>query len=96
MSLWRSAVCVSLGVGLITLYRDHFNGQGPVSTFLTRNAFGVYLFHPPILIAITVALREFPAENLVKFGIASVAAIAGSFLFVGYVVRRTPVVRAVL
>ncbi len=96
MALWRSAVCVSLGLGLVTLYRDHFNRQGPVARFLTRNAFGVYLFHPPILIAITLALQGWPAESLVKFALASAAAVVASFGFVGFVARRTPLIRAVL
>jgi hypothetical protein len=96
MDLWRSAMCLSLCIGLITLYRDHFNKQGRIARFLTRNAFGVYVFHPPILIAITVALTEWPVENLLKFLIASVAAVVTTFLFVGLVARRTPLLRAIL
>lgn len=96
MDLWRSCTCTALGIGLVTLYRDHFDRQNRLAKFLTANAFGVYVFHPPILIAITEALRAVPADTLVKFAIASAAALAATFLFVGFVARRTPLIRRVL
>ena len=96
MDLWRSVTCLALSVGLTTLYRDHFDRQDRLARFLTANAFGVYLFHPPILIAITRVLHDVPADNLVKFALAGTGAVAATFLFVGLVVRRTPVLRAVL
>ncbi|SJZ89187.1 Acyltransferase family protein [Enhydrobacter aerosaccus] len=93
---WRSFTCLTLSLGLIILYRDCFNAQGPVSRFLTRNAFGVYVLHAPILIAITRLLHILPASIGVKFALASICGVAISFLFVGLVARRMPGLRAVL
>ena len=96
LDLWRSATCVSLSLGLVTLYRDIFDEQGPVTRFLGRNAFGVYVFHPPILIAVTLALRGWPLVPQWKFLIASILGVVASFLAVGFMVRRVPGLRAVL
>ncbi len=96
MDLWRSFTCLSLSLGLVTLYRDRFDGQGPVARFLTRNAFGVYVFHAPILIVVTRVLHDWPADIAAKFMVASVGAIAASFLFVGFVARRTPGLRGIV
>jgi peptidoglycan/LPS O-acetylase OafA/YrhL len=96
IDVWRSFTCVSLSLGLVTLYRDYLNGQGPVARFLTRNAFGVYVFHPPILIAVTRLLHDWPFGVAGRFLLASVLGIAGSFLFVGLVARRLPWVRAIV
>ena len=96
MDLWRSCTCVCLTLGLLTLYRDHFNTQGPVARFLTRNAFGVYVFHPPILIATTRALHDWPVDLSIKFAVACIVAVAATFLFVGFVARRMPGVRAII
>jgi surface polysaccharide O-acyltransferase-like enzyme len=96
MDVWRSFTCLSLTLGLITLYRDRFNRTGPITRFLTRNAFGVYVFHAPILIAITVALHGWPVETGIKFALASLLGIACSFAFVGLIARRTPVLRTIL
>ena len=96
MAIWRSFTCLSLSLGLVTLYRDHFDGQGPVTGFLTRSAFGVYVFHAPILIAITRVLHDWPADVAVKFFTASMVGIAATFLFVGLIARRTPGLRAIV
>jgi peptidoglycan/LPS O-acetylase OafA/YrhL len=96
MDLWRSVTCLTLSLGLITLYRDHVNGHGPVARFLTRNAFGVYVFHAPILILTTQVLRHWPLLLALKFALASIIAIVVTFLFVGLVARRVPLLRAIV
>lgn len=96
MDIWRAGMCLSLTLGLVTLYRDRFAGQGTASRFLTRNAFGVYIFHAPILIAVTQALRQWPADAAVKFLIASLVGVVLTFLFVGVVARHTPGLRAII
>jgi hypothetical protein len=96
MDLWRSSTCLSLSLGLITLYRDCFGGHGRVARFLTRNAFGVYVFHPPVLIAITRVLRWWPADAAAKFFLASLLGVTATFLLVGLAARRVPGLRAIL
>jgi peptidoglycan/LPS O-acetylase OafA/YrhL len=96
MDVWRSVTCLCLSLGLITLYRDVFNRQGPVTRFLARSSFGVYMFHPPILIAITMALTAWPLDVVTKFFVAAVLAVVVSFLFVGFVAKRTPGLRAII
>jgi surface polysaccharide O-acyltransferase-like enzyme len=96
IDLWRSVTCLTLSLGLITLYRDHVNGHGPVARFLTRNAFGVYVFHAPILILTTEVLRHWPLLLAVKFALASIVGIVATFLFVGIVARRVPLLRAIV
>jgi glucans biosynthesis protein C len=96
MDAWRSFTCLALSLGLIVLYRDRFDGQGPIARFLTRNAFGVYVLHAPILVAITRLLYFLPASIGVKFALASLGGILASFLIVGFVAQRTPGLRAAL
>ncbi len=96
MDAWRSFTCLALSLGAIVLYRDRFDSQGRVARFLTRNAFGVYVLHAPILVAITRLLHLLPASIGVKFALASLGGILASFLIVGFVAQRTPGLRAVL
>lgn len=96
MDAWRSFTCLALSLGAIVLYRDRFDSQGRVARFLTRNAFGVYVLHAPILVAITRLLHFLPASIGVKFALASLGGILASFLIVGFVAQRTPGLRAVL
>lgn len=96
MDIWRSGTCVTVSLGLITLYRDHCNATGQLTNFLTRNAFGVYVFHPPILVLITRLLHATPTDVALKFALASLLAIVASFLFVGLIARHVPGLRALV
>jgi glucans biosynthesis protein C len=94
--MWEAFVCVAVSLGLVVLYRDHFNWQGRVSQFLSDNAFAVFVFHPPVLIAVTRLMHDLPASPGLKFLAATVLGATGSFLLAAFVVRRIPLLRAVL
>lgn len=52
-AVWESFFCIGICLGLLVIYREKYNTQGPVSRFLSKNYFGVYVFHPPIMVGIT-------------------------------------------
>ncbi len=95
-SLWESYFCVGTCLGLIVLFRDKFNSDGRIARFLSDNAFAVYVFHPPLLIAVTMALHPLAAPPIVRFAVASVLAIGVSFLAGEFVFRRVPLLKKVL
>jgi glucan biosynthesis protein C len=95
-SLWESVVCASVGVGLIVLYREKFNTHGTVARVLTDNAFAIYVLHPPVLIAISHALRPFAAPPLVTFVVLTVLAFGGTLALSALVVRRIPGLKTIL
>jgi glucan biosynthesis protein C len=96
-SLWESFVCVSVSLGLIGLYRRRLNHGGPLFAFLSANAFAVYVFHPPILIAVTRLLALWGGgPALAKFALAWGGGTLLSFLFAVFIARRIPGVRMIL
>ncbi|HPE62832.1 MAG TPA: hypothetical protein PLQ49_01840 [Methanothrix sp.] len=54
-ALWESVFCL----GLVVLIRERFNSGGRVARFMYDNGYSVYVFHPPILILVTLALWGF-------------------------------------
>ena len=94
--IWEAFVCVAVSLGLVVVYRDHFNRQGRLSQFLSDNAFAVFVFHPPILIAVTRLLHDLPASPWLKFLAATALGTITSFLFAALVARRIPFLRVVL
>jgi len=92
---WESFFCVGVCLGLIVLFRDRFNAQGRLVQFLSDNAFAVYVFHPPVLIAASLALRGFQAPPVAKFAIVSAAATVITFSLAA-ALRRVPVLNRVL
>jgi peptidoglycan/LPS O-acetylase OafA/YrhL len=87
---------VGICLGLIVLFRDKFNRQGKIARWLSDNAFSVYVFHPPLLIAVTLALRSFDAPKLIKFFFATVLGVAVTYLASSLVLRRVPVLKRIL
>ncbi len=96
MDFWRSVTCASLSLGLMVLYRDLFNYQGPVTRFLSRNAFGVYVLHAPVLVSVTRVMHDWTIAPQWKFLLASLVGVVASFLVVGLLARRVPGLRAIL
>jgi len=95
LSGWESFFCVGVCLGLIVLFRDRFNTQGRLVRFLSDNAFAVYVFHPPVVIAASLALRGFHAPPVAKFAIVSAAATVITFGLAA-ALRRVPVLNRVL
>jgi hypothetical protein len=67
LSFWESFFCLGTCLGLLVLYREKCNRQGAFARWLSDNCFSVYLFHTPILIAVTLALHGWDAAKPVKF-----------------------------
>lgn len=95
-SFWESFFCVGIGLGLIVLFRERFNWQGDFERFMSANYFSVYVFHAPILILVTLALRDLHWHPLLKFVIASSIAVPLCFLTSHLVLRRIPLLKNVL
>ena len=81
---------------LITVYRSSFNQQGPAARFLAENAFAVYLFHPPILIACAILLHGVAAPGPLQAVLLTLISAAAAFSSCDIVFRRIPYLREVL
>ena len=94
--MWESIVCVGVSLGLIALFRRFLNKQGAFAKLLSDNAFAVYLFHPPVLIASAMLLHPVALAAIPKaLSLTLVAAIA-TFSLSAILFRRLPLLRQVL
>jgi surface polysaccharide O-acyltransferase-like enzyme len=88
--LWEALVCVGMGLLMLAIYRRSFNEQGPFARFLSDNAFGVYLIHPPILIACALVLHPLAWPAVAKAALLTALAAIGSFAASAFVLRKSP------
>jgi surface polysaccharide O-acyltransferase-like enzyme len=95
-STWEAFVCLGMSVGLLALYRRTLDHQSAWAKYLSENAFAVYLFHPPVLIAIALALHGLSAPALVKDFLLSLSACLATFALSGLILRRVPLLRKIL
>jgi len=93
---YREAVlCVGICIGLLALFRAFFNRTGPVMKFLADNAYGTYIVHLPVVVALQYAFDPVKAGPLALFVIVSLLSIPCSFL-ISFLIRLVPGVRRVL
>jgi len=94
-ALWDSTFAVGICLGLITLFRHFFNGQGKFGRFLSQHGYSVYIIHIPIVVLLAFALRGIDLGSILKFGLASVIMVPTCFA-VAYIVRKIPLASRVL
>ena len=88
-SLWESFFCVGICLGLTVWFREKFNYQHRLNKFLSDNAFGVYVFHAPVLVLISMWLREIAIYPFFKYFIVAVITIPLCFL-ISHFTRKIP------
>jgi len=94
--LWESLTCVGVSLGLIALYRRFFDWQGAIARWMSANAFGVYLIHPPILIGIALLLHGVEFAPPAKAAILTALTALATFLVAAPLLRRAPLLRAIV
>jgi glucan biosynthesis protein C len=88
-AVWESFFCIGICLGLLVIYREKYNTQGPVSRFLSKNYFGVYVFHPPIMVGITLIFSDWLAYPLLKAIVMAAIVLPVSFGS-SFLIRRVP------
>ena len=91
----ESFIAAGLLVGLCTLFRERFNTTTPFWQVLGTDAYGAYLVHVPIVVALQYATSGMPAGPVPKFLLVTLLGIPLSFL-VSHYLRKMPGVERVL
>jgi peptidoglycan/LPS O-acetylase OafA/YrhL len=95
LASWEQLTGTCLALGSMAFCSAYLNRPSGVSTWLSDRSFGVYLFHPVVLVAFTLALRPVSVDPFVKVSLLTALGLAGSFL-VADVARRLPGIRSFL
>ena len=94
-SIWEELVCFGMCIGLLVLFRQVANSQGPFRKMLAANQYSAYFWHSLLIVAIQKGFLALPLTPLVKF--VAVTAIGVPIVFLwSWLVRNIRAVRAVL
>ena len=94
-AIWEQLVGFSMIIGLFGLFKKRFNAQGKLAQKLSESAYGVYVFHTPIIIGISAIFLKLDINQLLKFVILAPLALFSCFL-VSLLVKQIPGVKKVL
>jgi surface polysaccharide O-acyltransferase-like enzyme len=94
-SVWEEFMCIAMIVTLLVWFRRRFTEQGPITQAMSGAAYATYVFHPPVIVFLAVALREINLDMALKYIMVVPFAVGLSFL-TGYIVKKLPVARNIL
>ena len=86
-------VCIMVALTGISMYK--WNKPSKFLTTLSRIAVAVYIFHPLILIGLSLLLSTWMVSPIVKLAIVAPCAVVGSFLL-AWVIVKIPGVNKVI
>jgi peptidoglycan/LPS O-acetylase OafA/YrhL len=95
LALWEQLTGVGCSIGLLALFSRCMNRDNSVLQWLSDRAFGVYVLHPPILVALTMAYRSLPHDPILLSALLTVTGLAAAFA-ASEVAHRIPGLRAIL
>lgn len=95
-SLWETFTAVAVDFALIVLFRERFNKQGKFTKALSASAFAVYVFHTPIIVAITVLFKSVQWLPGLKFFTMVAVCLPICFAVAHYVIMRIPGLKKVM
>lgn len=94
-ALWEPFVAWGVILALLHRCERRFRELGPVGRRLARRAFAIYVIHPPVVVAVTLAWRGNTAPALLKFALSGSVACVLCYLLAGLLLQM-PGVRRVL
>jgi len=91
-SLWEQITGVMICAALLCIAKFKWNNDTPLLKKMSADAFGVYVFHPLVLIVFAVLLKDWGVDPALKLLVLAPCGVIGAFLFSG-LLRKIPGVK---
>ncbi len=95
LAVWEQFAGLGISLGLLAWFHRRCNFAGPVARWLSERSFAVYLFHAPVLVALTPLLHPMATHPFVAAALLTLAGLTVSFV-VADLAKRVPGLRAIL
>ena len=86
-ALWEPFVAWGVILVLLQRCQQRFRDLGPIGTRLARRAFAIYVIHPPVVVAVTLAWRDVGAPALLKFALSGSVACVLCYVLAGLLLK---------
>lgn len=93
-SMWEQVIGISIMVALIGIFKEKWNNQSRFESSLSGSAYAVYVFHPPVIVWVSLLFRDWEAMLLVKFIAITPIAIVASY-GVALIIKKIPVLKKI-
>jgi len=80
-AFWESFIAICFSIGIIAFFKKYVNWDNEITRIIRNNAFGIYCFHSPILIAVSLSIKGLLLNPVFKFLLAAILASIFCFIF---------------
>ncbi|HKI87770.1 MAG TPA: acyltransferase family protein [Draconibacterium sp.] len=94
-AIWEQLVGFTLIIGLFGLFNRYLNRQNKMAKQLSASAYGVFVFHAPIIVGISAFFVFWKIPQLLKFIVLAPVALLICFL-VAFLFKKLPLVKKIL
>jgi peptidoglycan/LPS O-acetylase OafA/YrhL len=70
-AIWESFVAIGFSIGIISFFRKYINVDNKFSRLVAEKSFSIYVFHAPFLIILSLLIKKWTMEPLIKFAIVA-------------------------
>jgi len=92
-SVWESYVAVAMSIALIAVFKAKYNIQSKLIKTMSTNAFSVYVFHAPVIVALSLLFASIHLVPIAKFVIIVLAGVPLCFLITNLTIQKIPFLR---
>lgn len=93
-SMWEQVTGIAIMVALMGLIKVKWNAQSKLSASLSGSAYAVYVFHPPVIIWVSILFVNWDAMHLVKFLVITPLALIATY-GVSLLVKQIPILKRI-
>ena len=94
-AVWEQFTGVAMIIALLFLFRKLFNRQARVGKAMSASVYTAYIIHAPVVVLVTLAMRNISLYPLLKFALAVLIAVPLCFAL-GNFIRQLPLARQIL
>ena len=86
-AIWESLTAIGFSMGLIAFFRLKLNFNNRFTGLIKNNAFGIYFFHAPAMVVISLLLKNWILSPVLKFALVAVITFIFCLMF-SYLIRK--------
>ncbi|WP_367868272.1 acyltransferase [Pedobacter sp. WC2423] len=84
-AVWEQWIGLSILTALLSRAKRSWNTSSPLLDRLSRCSFAVYIFHPLVIVALTLLVRNWAFDPAIKLLLVAPLAVLGSFMLGAFV-----------
>jgi surface polysaccharide O-acyltransferase-like enzyme len=88
-ALWEQMACVMIITALLWIFSRRLNTQGAVARAMAADSYTVFVFHPIVLVSISLVFAGIALPQIAKFAIVLLLTIASTFIL-AHLIRAIP------